>query len=151
MPILFAPRGDRQARDGGDGGKRLAAEAQGGDAFEIGERGDLAGRVPGEGERQVLARDAGAVVLDLDAPHAAFVERHADRARAGIEAVLEELLQDGGGTLDHFAGRNLGDEKLRQHADGAHGSEYSNGRVNSSPRVGTSPATSASMSPPSLP
>src|SRR5258705_4606818 len=37
VPILFAPRGDRQARDGGDGGKRLAAEAHGGDAFEIGE------------------------------------------------------------------------------------------------------------------
>src|SRR6266850_1476960 len=148
MPILFTPRGDRQARDGGDGGKRLAAEAHGGDAFEIGERGDLAGRMPGEGERQVLARDAGAVVLDLDAPHAAFVERHADRARAGIEAVLEELLQDGGGTLDHFAGRNLGDEKLRQHADGAHSRDYRIGRWNSSPRCGTSRSISTSISPP---
>ena len=66
------------------------------------------------------ALDAGAVVLHLHAPHAAVVERHRDRARAGVDAVLEQLLQHRGGALHHFAGRDLGDEELRQDANRRH-------------------------------
>src|SRR5258708_3947407 len=102
--------------------------------------------MPCDGERQILARHAGAIVFHLDAPHAALVERHGDRARTGMEAVLEQLLQDGSGALDHFAGRDLAYEKLRQHANGAHSGDYRIARWNSSPRCGIWRSISTSTS-----
>ena len=104
--------GERQARHRGDRGERLAAEAHGGDRLEVFEAADLAGGVPREGERQVLARDALAVVLDLDAPRAAFVEGHRDRPCPGVEAVLEQFLQHRGGPLHDLARRYLAHEQL---------------------------------------
>jgi hypothetical protein len=74
----------------------------------------------GERKRQVVARDACAVVLDLDATDAAFLERHRDRSCACIEAVLEQLLQHRRGPLDDFAGRDLAYEQLGQDADRGH-------------------------------
>ena len=67
-----------------------------------------------------LARDAGAVVLDLHALGAAGSSMHGDRLRAGVERVLEQLLQHRGRALDDFAGGDLADQQLRQDADGAH-------------------------------
>ena len=46
------------ARDRGDARQRLAAKAERADLLEILERGDLAGRMPGEGHRQIVLRDA---------------------------------------------------------------------------------------------
>jgi hypothetical protein len=57
---------------------------------------------------------------DLDALCAALVERDGDRARAGVEAVLEQLLQHRCRPLDHLAGGDLADEQLGQDANGAH-------------------------------
>ena len=76
--------------------------------------------MPRERERQLVARDALAVVLDLHAAHAAFVQRDVDRAGAGVDAVLEQLLEHRGGPLHDFAGGNLAHEELGQHANLAH-------------------------------
>jgi len=51
---------EREARAGGDGGERLAAEAERRGALQVLERGDLARREAREGERQVLRRDPAA-------------------------------------------------------------------------------------------
>ena len=48
----------------------------------------------GERERQLFARDAVAIVLDLDAAHATLVERDADGAGAGVDAVFQQLLEN---------------------------------------------------------
>ena len=117
---VLAARADGEPRYRGDGGERFASEAHGRHRLEVGEARDLARRVAHESERQLVRRDAVAVVFDLDAAHAAFVERDADHARAGVDAVLHQLLQHRGRALHHFAGRDLAHEKLRQHADGAH-------------------------------
>ena len=150
LGILHAAR-KRQAGDCGDRGERLAAKAHGRDRLQVLEAADLAGGVARERERQLVARDAGAVVFHLDAAHAALVERHGDAGCPGVEAVLEQLLEHRGRPLDHFAGRDLRDEELRQHADGAHHGIIESARWNSSPRCGTSPSISTSTSPPSSP
>ena len=43
------------------------------------------------------------------------------RRRAGVERVLDELLDDRRGTLDHLAGGNLVREMWRQEVDASHG------------------------------
>jgi DNA-binding SARP family transcriptional activator len=100
--------------------ERLAAEAERGHGFELIERPDLAGRVAREREGEVLACDPGAVVVHLHPPRAAFDERHAELARAGIEAVFDQLLEHRRRPLDHLAGRDLADEQLGQDAYRAH-------------------------------
>jgi hypothetical protein len=92
-------RGDRDARDRGDRCQRLAAKPIVATPSEVVQRLDLARCVARERERQVGVRDAGTVVLDLDAANPALIERDCDRRRTGVEAVLEQLLQ-------HRAGRS---------------------------------------------
>ena len=70
---------DREARHRADRGERLAAEAQRRGALEVLERGDLAGGEARDGERQVVALDAAAVVDHAHAPHAALGEVDRDR------------------------------------------------------------------------
>ena len=60
------------------------------------------------------------VVADLDALASAIFEEHVDRARAGIDGVLDELFDDGGGTLDDFTGGDLVDQLGRQEMDAGH-------------------------------
>src|SRR5581483_510332 len=43
---------------------------------------------------------------------------HFDSVRAGIETVLDQLLDDRGGALDHFAGGDLIDQLARENSDG---------------------------------
>jgi hypothetical protein len=111
-----------QPRNGGDGGERLAAEAERGDAFEVFEGSNLAGGVAGERQRQLLLRDAAAVVDDADLPHAALEQLDGNVARAGVDAVLQQLLHHRGGPLDHLAGGDLADEEVGKRANGGHGS-----------------------------
>src|SRR5207237_1872645 len=112
--------GDRDSRDRGDGSERLAAKSHAADAFEVLETADLARGVARERERQVVARDAGAVVLDLDALCAPLVERHGDAARVRVAAVLEQLLEHRRGPLDHLAGGDLADQEIGQDANRWH-------------------------------
>ena len=63
-------------------------------------------------ERQVLAAYAIAIIGDADQLDAAAGEVDVDLARSGIEAVLEDLFERRGGTVDHFAGGDLVDQLI---------------------------------------
>jgi len=117
---LARARGERQARHRGNRSERFAAEAHGRDGLEVLERADLAGGMARERVAQVGFRDPLAVVLHLDAPRAALVERDADLGGARVQAVLEQFLQDGRRSLDHLAGRDLAHEKVRKQANRRH-------------------------------
>jgi len=73
--------------------------------------------VPLDRERQLRADDAAAVILDQDQALAAVAERHRDLARAGVERVLDQLLDRARRPLDDLARRNAVDDGLGQPAD----------------------------------
>jgi hypothetical protein len=66
--------------------------------------------VPEQCERQLLRWNADAVVRNADQARAAALDSDCDRARPGIERVLDELFDDGRRPLDDLAGRDLVDE-----------------------------------------
>src|SRR5690606_27055037 len=105
--VTVAPGRQDEAAHRRNRRQRLAAESQGGDGFEIIERGDLAGRVPRNRQRQFGRRDAAAVVADPDQAYATFFQVDVDPARAGVERVLDQFLDHGRGPLDDFAGGDL--------------------------------------------
>src|SRR5262249_26473112 len=105
--VRGSSRGQGQARHRQEAPQRPAPNAERGDALETGEGSDLAGRVALERDRELVARDAAAVVAHLDPREAALLRLDLDAARAGIEAVLDQLLGDGSRALDDFAGRDL--------------------------------------------
>src|SRR5690606_27608131 len=113
------PRRQDEARYRRDARQRLAAEPHRDERLEIVERRDLARRVPGQRERQLVRLDARAVVAHADQPGAAVLDLDVDTPCAGVERVLDELLHDGRGPLDHLAGGDLIDE-LRREDTNAH-------------------------------
>src|SRR5215470_1271723 len=68
-------------------------------------------------EVEIVARHAFAVVADADQPPPAAVGEHLDAARAGIERILDELLDHAGRTFHHFAGGDAVDHGLGELAD----------------------------------
>ncbi len=74
----------------------------------------------GQRQRELVLGDAAAVVGNADELDAAFLEMHLDRLAAGIEAVFEQFLENGGGSFDHFASGNLADQQVREAGDGRH-------------------------------
>ena len=87
------------------------------DALEVVDGGDLAGRVTRQRERQLIALDAAAVVAHAAQSRAALFDLDLDAARAGIEAVLDQLLEHGRRALDDLAGGDLMDELFGKDAD----------------------------------
>ena len=81
---------------------------------------NLAGGVAGHGQRQLVGRDAAAVVDDADQLAAALLHRHVDPRRAGVERVLDQLLDDARRPLDHLARGDLVDDARRELADRGH-------------------------------
>ena len=117
-----------QPADLGDRRQRLAAEAQRSNAKQIVGLGDLACGVGGQGQRQLLGRDAAAVVRDADHLQPALRHRNVDPRRPRIDRVLHQLLDDARGPLDHLAGGDLVDQRRRQLSDGRHGIKRHKGR-----------------------
>ena len=117
MRLAGVARGDREPRHGADRRQRLAAKAQRADGDEI-VVGELGGGVALDRQRQVGARHALAVVGDANQPPAAAVGEHVDAARAGIERVLDQLLDHARRTLDHLAGGDAVDDGFGELADG---------------------------------
>jgi hypothetical protein len=111
--------GERDLGDRGDGGQRLAAKTHRRDALELVERRDLARRVAAQRERELVAFDALAIVLDDDLPHAATGELDRDLRGAGVERVVDQLAHHRGRPLDHLAGGDLADQRVGQLADRA--------------------------------
>ncbi len=120
MALPGAAAGERQARNRADGRERLAAKPEGGRALEVLEGRDLAGGEARECQRQVVRLDSGAVVGDADAAHAALGQVHRDRLRAGVEAVLDQLLQRGRRALHHLARGDLVDQQFGERVDATH-------------------------------
>ena len=113
--------GERQPADGGNGGKRLAAEAEGLDRPKIAVLGEFGGGVAGQRKRQLVAVHAAAVVGDPNEAAAALLQRNLDGARACIDGVLDQLLDHRCRPLDYLSRRDSIDHALRQETN-SHGS-----------------------------
>jgi hypothetical protein len=120
--ILARARTELQARHRGYTRQRLATKPQAVDLLQIIQRGDLAGGVPRQRQRQFLAADTAAVIAHPDALLAALLDIHLDAAGAGIEAVFQQFLDHRGRPLDDLTGSDLVDQLGRQYLDG-HGSK----------------------------
>ena len=120
---LLAPRARAQheVRHRRDRRQRLAAKAEGDDRGEILGAPQLAGRVAFDRQPRVLRRHPLAVVVDADLLLAAELGVNRQPARAGVNRVLDQLLDDGSGALDHFAGGDLVGEVRCQASDSPHG------------------------------
>ena len=105
-------RGDR-----GDAGQGLTPETHGGDLRQIRFAADLAGGVPLEGQRHVLAGHALAVVADPDEGGAVAFHQDGDLGRASVERVVHQLLHHRRRPLHHLAGGDAVDQVVRQHRD----------------------------------
>ena len=110
-------RGHAQPRHGSDRGQRLAAKAERADGLQIIERGDLAGRVTGQRQRQFRGRDAAAVIAHAHQADAATLDVDFDAPGAGVQAVFDDFLDDRRRPLDHFAGSDLVNEFAGEYAD----------------------------------
>ncbi len=82
-----------------------------------------------QGQREFVLGDAGAVVGDPDAPHAALFELHVDGRRAGVHGVFEHFLEHRGGPFDDLAGGDLIDEVVGEEVDRHGGFPDGRGRI----------------------
>ena len=117
MRRVFRARVDRQIRDGGDRGQRLAAKAQRRDMGKIA-IGDFRGRMALDREREIALIHAAAVVDDANELPAAVLDGDVDARRPGVERVLDQLLHGRGRPLDHLAGGDAVDEDGIETANG---------------------------------
>jgi hypothetical protein len=113
--IVAPPRHHRRLADGPDAGQRLAAKAEGADAQQIVDFRQLAGGVPRESAHRVVAHHPLAVVDDGDEGAAGLLELDDDARRAGVERVLDQLLDDRRRPLDDLAGGDLVGDDVGQH------------------------------------
>ena len=95
-------RQDRQRCNRADGRQRLAAEAERADGEQV-FLGQLRGGVPFHRQHQIVGRHAATIVGDADQRQAARCGDNLDLAGAGIERVLDQLLDDAGRPLHHLA------------------------------------------------
>ena len=123
MRLRRMTRGDGQFRDRADRGQGLAAEAERPDAQQVFVV-ELRGGVALDREVEVAARHAAAIIGDGDAPPPAALGENVDPARAGIDRILDQLLDDARRAFDHLAGGDAVDERFGQLADG-HGGPIS--------------------------
>jgi hypothetical protein len=114
-------RGDRQAGHRADRGQGLAPEAHGVDAQQVPQAvlvgGQLGGGVALDGHRQLVGGQAAAVVGHQDAGQAAAVGLDLDPRGAGVDGVVDQLLDGAGRPLDHLAGGDAVDGLGRKAAD----------------------------------
>ena len=90
-------------RHGGDAGQRFAPESHGGEGKEVGSLAYLAGGVPLESQTGIGLAHPLAVVHHLEAGASGIDDHHVDAPRAGVDGILHQLFDDGGGALYDFA------------------------------------------------
>jgi len=73
--------------------------------------------MPAHREDRVLARHPGSVVADRDQRRAAAENLNADRVRARVKGILDQLLDRRRWPLDNLARRNLTSDLLGQYVD----------------------------------
>ncbi len=69
-------------------------------------------------KRELFRGHAAAVVGDRDQAAAAIAQGHVDAPRAGVDRVLDQLLDRRGRAFDHLARGDPVDQRRRQAADG---------------------------------
>src|SRR4029453_10141063 len=89
-------------------------------ALKVGQLPQLGRRMPLYRKRRILPAHPVPVVPDADQRFAARVDLDEDAARAGIEGVLHELLDDGSGSLHDLARCDLVDQVLVKAFDSRH-------------------------------
>ena len=87
---------------------------------ELTGRVDLGRRVPFEGEEGVIRIHSTAVVGHTDEAAASVSQIHLDPCGAGVEAVLDQLLDHRRRTLHHLTGSDAVHELVRENADLRH-------------------------------
>ena len=115
--LVHMPRSDFEARHRGDGRQRFTAEPQRGYRGKIVGASDLAGGVARHRELELGDGDSAAVVANAREAHATRLDFDFDTLRTGVEAVFNQLLDDGCGALDDLAGSDLIDEVIVEYAD----------------------------------
>ena len=89
-------------------------------AAEVVGAANLARRMPLDGQPRVLRLHPFAVVFDANQLLAAELDGDGDAPRAGIDGVLDQLLDDRGGPLDDLAGGDLVGKVEREAVDASH-------------------------------
>ncbi len=115
--VAAAPRGHLDAADGCDARQRLPPEAEGFYIVEIFDGEDLARGMPLKGKGDFARRDARPVVGDPDQLLAATAQFDRDVRGARIEGIFQELLHDGRGPFDDFAGGDLRGDLFGKYGD----------------------------------
>jgi hypothetical protein len=115
--FAIATRHQGEARYRSDRGQGLATETQAGHPHQVVDVGDLAGRMPCQRQRQLVAGDAMAVVADPDQPRTAVLDLDLDAAGASVQGVVHQFADHGGRPFDHFARGNLVDQGIGQDFD----------------------------------
>jgi hypothetical protein len=104
--------GEGEARDGSHAGQPFTAKTQRAHLFQVVQRGNLAGGVAVQRQRQVIRRNAAAVIGDADQLDAALGQVDGDLAGTGIQAVFQHFLQGRGGAFHHLASGDLVDQVI---------------------------------------
>ena len=123
--VRCLPREEREARDGCNRRQRLAAKAEGRNRLQVRNSGDLACRMAQDCRLCVRARHTAPVVRDANKADAAAHNFDFDGGCTRIHRVLDEFLDDGGGTLHDLARRNLVDGRVVQYTNRGHASPAS--------------------------
>ncbi len=105
LPARARPQ--HEVRHRRDRRQRFAAKTEREDGRQIVGAADLAGRVPLDRQPRVLRHHPFAVVLDAHLFLAAELDVDRETPGAGVDRVLDQLLDDRGRTLDDLAGRDL--------------------------------------------
>src|SRR5215469_3786515 len=104
-----------------DGRQCFAAKSEGCDVEQVVGIADFRRGVTLEREHSIVVQHAPTIVDDLDKLASTRLDVDADAARARIEGVLQQLFDNGCGTLNHLAGGNLVRDVFREDVDTAHG------------------------------
>ncbi len=116
VPSLFLRRArfQQQPRNRRDRRQRFAAKSQRRNREQIVRGAQLRRGVALERQQRVVVSHAAAVVDHANHPLAARFHFDANRARARIQRIFEQLLHHRRGPLDHFARRDLVRDSFRQ-------------------------------------
>ena len=113
-------RPEREMRDRGNRRQRLTAESERRNRRQVRRHSNLARGVPFQRQPRIAGIHALAVVFDANQPLPAELRGNDDAARAGIEAVLDQFLDDRCRAFHYLAGRDLIREVNRQPLDLRH-------------------------------
>ena len=114
MRFVARPRGDGDLRDGRNRCKRLAAKAEGIDAFEFAQAGDFACRMSGQREWELLIWNPTAIVGHQNSADSAVIYSQRNHPTASIDRIFEKLFNDRRRPFNHLSGCDLTNQQVRE-------------------------------------